>query len=117
MKSRIVTFEKLSSSLHFISIDLDTRELTRKYESLGAIKMNDLLSRKKEEPRLSFTYKIYVPEQSIISRRVAVTNEIQLIPASYQPPEQEDVVDVQFDASVLEADKWDYLVAAAICLC
>lgn len=75
--------------------------------------MNDLLSKKKEEPRLPFTYEIYVPEQSIISRRVAVANEIQLIPASYQPPEQEDVVDVQFDASVLEADKWDYLVAAA----
>lgn len=29
-----VPFEKLSSSLYFISLDLDTRELTRKYESL-----------------------------------------------------------------------------------
>lgn len=29
-----VPFEKLASSLYFISLDLDTRELTRKYESL-----------------------------------------------------------------------------------
>lgn len=29
-----VPFEKLASSLYFISLDLDTKELTRKYESL-----------------------------------------------------------------------------------
>ncbi len=76
--------------------------------------MTDLSLLKGKESELPFTYEIYIPEQAFISqKRTIATNELQLLPASYQMPEQEDVVDVEYDASVLEADKWDYLVAAA----
>ncbi len=76
--------------------------------------MSELSLFKKKEGELPFTYEIYIPEQDFLSQKRNIeTDELRLLPTSYQMPEQEDVIDVEYDASVLEADKWDYLVAAA----
>lgn len=62
---------------------------------------------------LPFTYEICVPETQFIDRRKCAADGFQLIPANQKIIDQEDVVEVEFEKSIIDADKWDYIVAAA----
>ena len=68
---------------------------------------------KKPEYDLPFTYEICIPESQFIDRNRSVASGFQLVPASQKVLDQEDVVDVEFEKSIIDADKWDYIVAAA----
>ena len=68
---------------------------------------------KKPEYDLPFTYEICIPENQFIDRNRSVAAGFQLVPASQKVLDQEDVVDVEFEKSIIDADKWDYIVAAA----
>lgn len=68
---------------------------------------------KKTEYDLPFTYEICIPENQFIDRNRSVAAGFQLVPASQKVLDQEDVVDVEFEKSIIDADKWDYIVAAA----
>lgn len=62
---------------------------------------------------LPFTYEICIPESQFIDRNRSVAAGFQLVPVSQKVLDQEDVVDVEFEKSIIDADKWDYIVAAA----
>lgn len=68
---------------------------------------------KKVQYDLPFTYEICIPETQFIDRNKSVASGIQLVPASQKILDQEDVVNVEFEKSIIDADKWDYIVAAA----
>lgn len=70
-------------------------------------------SAKTAQYALPFTYEICVPETQFIDRRKCAADGFQLIPANQKIIDQEDVVEVEFEKSIIDADKWDYIVAAA----
>ena len=72
-----------------------------------------VLATKKSQFDLPFTYEICIPENQFIDRNRSVAAGFQLVPASQKVLDQEDVVDVEFEKSIIDADKWDYIVAAA----
>lgn len=68
---------------------------------------------KKSQFDLPFTYEICIPENQFIDRNRSAAAGFQLVPASQKVLDREDVVDVEFEKSIIDADKWDYIVAAA----
>ena len=60
---------------------------------------------KKPEYDLPFTYEICIPENQFIDRNRSVAAGFQLVPASQKVLDQEDVVDVEFEKSIIDADK------------
>ena len=62
---------------------------------------------------LPFTYTICIPENPFIDRNKSTASGFQLIPATQKVMDQEDVVDAEFEESITEADKWDYIVAVS----
>lgn len=62
---------------------------------------------------LNFTYEILIPNQKLLESRLTTLGDTQVEVTGDTPAENKDVIDAQFNESVSDIDKWDYIVAAS----
>lgn len=75
--------------------------------------MNELTIWKDQTDDLEFSCEILIPDKALLPSEIAVAGSTALALASAHKLHHEDVVDIKFDSSITDADKWDYIIAAA----
>jgi len=75
--------------------------------------MNELTVWKDQTDDLEFSCEILIPDKDLLPSEIDVAGSTALALASAHKLHHEDVVDIKFDSSITDADKWDYIIAAA----
>ena len=74
--------------------------------------MNELAIWKDQTDDLEFSCEIIIPNKNLLPSEMEVAGSTALALANARELHHEDVVEVKFDSSITDADKWDYIIAA-----
>ena len=73
--------------------------------------MNELSVWKDQTDDLEFSCEILIPNKDLFSPEMGVVSSTALALANARELHHEDVVEVKFDSSIDDSDKWDYIIA------
>lgn len=74
--------------------------------------MNDLAIWKDQTDDLEFTCEILIPDKKLLPAEIDNSDTTALALVTARELHHEDIVEIKFDKSIRDADKWDYIVAA-----
>ena len=74
--------------------------------------MNELAIWRDQTDDLEFSCEIIIPSKNLLPSEMEAAGSTALALANARELHHEDVVEVKFDSSITDADKWDYIIAA-----
>lgn len=74
--------------------------------------MNELAIWKDQTDDLDFFCEILIPNKNLLPSEIVIAGSTDIALANAHEFHHEDVVEIKFDGSITDSDKWDYIIAA-----